>query len=329
MTTYIESIHSISHAVGVRAKPRKRVSAAVDTDTSPSSPKRDEGFDNLYPFASHFLECDGVKMHYVDEGSGPTLLLLHGNPTWSFYYRDLIKNLRDEYRVIAPDHVGCGFSDKPQNYPYTLSTHITNIERLVEHLNLRDVTMLVHDWGGPIGFGWAMRHASLLKRMVVFNSTAFLTGKMPLRIRVCGLPILGSALVRGMNAFSRASLLMAIRQPKRMTPQIRRGYLMPYDNFANRIAVWRFIRDIPLGPSVPSYELLQRMGTEIGQFQDRPMMIFWGGNDFCFNDVFLAEWKRRFPQATIHRYADAGHYVVEDAHERILPALRDFLADTA
>ncbi len=279
----------------------------------------------LYPFESHYFEVPGGRMHYVDEGAGPAIVMLHGNPTWSFYYRDLIKGLRDRFRLIVPDHIGCGLSDKPREYPYTLTTHIDNIERLISQLGLDDVTLAVHDWGGPIGFGWATRHPEHVRGFVVFNTAAFLSGKMPFRIRVCGWPILGDIAVMWCNAFARAAVRMAVCNRDRMTPDVRRAYLLPYDTPAHRIAIRCFVRDIPFGPHVPSYRVLERIEAALPQFRDHTMIIFWGMRDFCFTDRFLEEWTRRFPDATVHRFEDAGHYVVEDAHERILPLLESFL----
>ncbi len=280
----------------------------------------------LYPFRSHFLDVKGVRMHYVDEGSGAPLVLLHGNPTWSFYYRELIKGLRESYRVIVPDHIGCGLSDKPQDYPYTLSTHIDNLERLIAHLGVSSVTLGVHDWGGAIGFGWAVRHPDLVGRFVVFNTAAFLGGRMPLRIRVCRWPIFGDLAVRALNGFARAAIHMACRRRERMTAEVRKGYLLPYDSFADRVAILRFVRDIPLDRGTPSHPVVEQIEAGLPRFRDCPMVLFWGMRDFCFTDQFLTEWKARFPRAEVHRFEDAGHYVVEDAHERILPRLRDFLS---
>lgn len=280
----------------------------------------------LYPFVSRFLEIDGRRLHYVDEGVGPPIVFLHGNPTWSFYYRELIRGLRDHHRVIVPDHMGCGLSDKPWDYPYTLSTHVANLERLMDALDLRDVTLSVHDWGGAIGMGWAVRHVERVRRLVVFNTAAFLGGRMPFRIRVCRWPILGEVAVLGMNAFVLAATRMACVR-RRMTPDVKRGYLRPYDSYAHRVAVLRFVRDIPTNSRVPSFGVLQEIEQRLPRLAHLPTIIFWGMKDFCFTPLYLNEWRRRFPKATVHTFDDAGHYVVEDATDRILPLLSTFLND--
>lgn len=309
-----------------------------EANVSPDSPSTGEGptkrdprltrLGELYPFDSHYLEVIGGSMHYIDEGSGSPIVMLHGNPTWSFYYRELIKGLRDRYRVIVPDHMGCGLSDKPQGYPYTLSTHIDNFERLMDHLDLHDVTLAVHDWGGPIGFGWATRHPHRPGRFIVFNTAVSLRGRMPLRIRICRWPLVSDIAVRRLNIFARAALRMACAERKRMTPSVAEGYLLPYDSVANRVAIQCFVRDIPLSTRVPSHRVIQDIEARLPLLEDRPMIILWGMRDFCFTEQFLFEWIRQFPSASVHRFDNAGHYVVEDAHERILPVIRTFLEKT-
>lgn len=280
----------------------------------------------LYPFESRFVDVGGARMHYVDQGSGSPLLMLHGNPTWSFYYRDLIRGLDGSHRVIAVDHIGCGLSDKPQRYPYTLATHIANLERFVEHLDLNDITLVLHDWGGAIGCGFALRHLDRIRRLVVFNTAAF-HGRTPWRIRVCRWPMFGALAVRGLNAFAAGATRMACC--RRMPPEVRAGYVLPYDSYANRIATLRFVQDIPVRPSHPTYPLIESIDAGLARLRDRPMMICWGMRDFCFNETFLSGWTERFPEAEIHRFEQAGHYVVEDAGQEILPLVRDFLKRTA
>ena len=278
----------------------------------------------LYPFRPKYLALDGPRMYYVDRGQGPPVVMLHGNPTWSFYYRDLITGLCDRHRVIVPDHIGCGLSDKPQRYEYTLIKHIDNLERLLDHLGLDDITLAVHDWGGAIGFGYACRHPQRVRRFIVFNTAAFF-GRVPLRIRACRVPVFGTVAVRGLNLFARLGVRMACRSKRRVTPEVKAGYLLPYHDFASRVAIHRFVQDIPTDATHPTYAVIQSIETKLPQFRDRPMLICWGMRDFCFTEAFLNGWIERFPEAQVYRFADAGHYVVEDAAEEMLPLIRDFL----
>ena len=283
------------------------------------------GFEQEYPFASHELKFDGLRYHYVDEGSGPTLLFVHGNPTWSFAFRNLIKALSPSYRVLAVDHIGCGFSDKPQNYSYHLAQHVANLERFVTELNLRDITLFAHDWGGAIGMGVATRSPERFSRFVLFNTAAFRSQRIPLRIAVCRIPGLGAIGVRGLNLFSRAALRMAVARPDRLTPAVRRGYLAPYGNWHDRVAVLRFVEDIPLSPTHPSYDTLVAIEEGLPKLRDRPMLFVWGERDWCFTTEFLDEFLRRFPNAESLRLPDAGHYVFEDAIEPIRARVQEFL----
>jgi len=279
----------------------------------------------LYPFASHSLSLGGLRYHYVDEGVGEPLLLVHGNPTWSFYWRNLILGLRDHYRLVAPDHIGCGLSDKPADYPYRLATHIDNLKRLIEQLDLRDITLLAHDWGGAIALGAAVDLPDRFARLVLFNTAAFRCPTMPLRIRVCRTPVLGPLAVRGLNAFARAALRMATEKPERFTPEVRAGLLAPYDHWANRVAIQRFVEDIPLRPTHPSYSTLVGIEQRLHTLTDKPVALVWGMRDWCFTPAMLRRFQSLFPAAEAYPFDDAGHYVVEDAHERIIPLVTDFL----
>ena len=284
------------------------------------------GFESEYPFPSKFFDLDGARMHYVDEGQGETLLCVHGNPTWSFAWRNLIKDLSRNYRVLAVDHIGCGFSDKPQDYDYRLARRVEDLSRFVTGLDLKQVTLLAHDWGGAIGMGTAGKLPDRFSRFVLFNTGAFRSQRIPLRIAVCRWPVLGPLGVRGLNAFSRAALTMAVCKHERMTPAVRAGYLAPYGNWADRVAVLRFVQDIPLSEQHPSYRTLVDVEQGLAQFRQAPMLFVWGMRDWCFTPMFLDEFQQRFPQAESLKLSDAGHYVFEDAHEQIVPRIREFLA---
>jgi cis-3-alkyl-4-acyloxetan-2-one decarboxylase len=280
-----------------------------------------------YPFASHEIRVGGLRYHYLDEGQGPTLLLVHGNPTWSFYWRNLALGLRAKYRLIVPDHIGCGLSDKPgpKQYSYRLAQRIADLRQLVEQLDLRDVTLVAHDWGGAIGMGTAVALPERFTRIVLLNTAAYRDQHLPLRIRVCRIPLLGQLGVQGFNLFARAALRMATCKPERFTPAVRSGLLAPYDSWHHRTAIYRFVQDIPLRPSHPSYATLSAIEAGLPQLADRPICLIWGLRDWCFTPHFLERFRYFFPRAEVHTFADAGHYVVEDAAERIVPILERFV----
>ncbi|MEO1993855.1 MAG: alpha/beta fold hydrolase [Planctomycetaceae bacterium] len=279
-----------------------------------------------YDFESHTLMIDGHRYHYLDEGQGPVLLMVHGNPTWSFAWRHLIRNLAADHRVVAIDHIGCGLSDKPQDYNYCLSQHIANLKQLIEHMDLERITLVAHDWGGAIGMGAAGDLADRFQRFVLCNTAAFPATRIPRRIQICRFPLLGSLAIRGANLFCRAALRMAVVRHDRMTDEVRRGYLLPYDSWNHRIAVDRFVKDIPMCSTHPSYQALQDVENGLSQFVDAPMLLLWGERDWCFTLEFLREFQRRFPQAECCQIAEAGHYVFEDAHEKMIIRMRAFLS---
>lgn len=286
----------------------------------------------LYPFAPHWFDRGaGLRMHYVDEGpaEGPPVLMLHGNPSWSFYYRNLVKTLRDTHRCLAPDHIGMGLSDKPDDaaYAYTLAQRVDDIGAFVDSLQLHaPLTLVVHDWGGMIGMAWAVRHPEQIARLVILNTAAFplpASKRLPWPLALTRTP-LGALLVRGFNAFSWTATLVGCTRTA-MAHDVADGYTAPYDSWRDRIATLRFVQDIPLQPGAPGFELVQQTAGLLGQFAATPTLIAWGGKDFVFDDHFLRAWRTYLPQARVHYLADAGHYVLEDAAEELLPMIADFV----
>ena len=281
-----------------------------------------------FPFESRYFEMSGSKMHYLDEGEGPAIVLLHGNPTWSYYYRNLIAVLSKNFRVIAIDHMGCGLSDKPDKYSYTLAKHIENLTILIDFLNLTSLSLVVHDWGGAIGFGYATRFLDKIDSIVVLNTAAFRSQRIPLRIQVCRWPIIGEMIVRGLNGFAWPATFMAVQ--KKMSKKIASSYLHPYDSWKNRIAVYGFVKDIPLDKNHASYETLVSIEKRLPELRERKisMQVVWGGKDFCFNDHFYEQWQTYFPDASYHYLKDCGHYILEDGHTIVEPLIEDFFTDT-
>jgi pimeloyl-ACP methyl ester carboxylesterase len=291
-------------------------------------------FRHLYPFDSHWLDLGGVRMHYVEEGAGEPIVMVHGNPTWSFYYRELIKELRKTHRVIAPDHVGCGLSDKPSDaeYEYTLRRRVEDLETLLDRLELNEnVTLVGHDWGGMIAAACALRRLERIQRLVFFNTAGFLLPpgqRLPWQLGLIRhFSPLAALLVRGLNGFAIGATYLATA--KGLPPDVRAAYRAPYDSWRNRLATLRFVQDIPLKPGDRSYDLAKWVDQRLEQLRRRPVFIGWGARDFVFDTRFLAQWRRRLPEAEIHSFADAGHYVLEDASEALIPQVREFVERTA
>jgi pimeloyl-ACP methyl ester carboxylesterase/3-oxoacyl-[acyl-carrier-protein] synthase III len=280
-----------------------------------------------YPFAPQtFITPRGARMSYVDAGpsSDEAVLLLHGNPTWSYYFRHVVQSLAQSRRCIAPDHIGMGLSDKPQDYDYTLVARIADIGALVASLQLRRIHLVVHDWGGAIGFGLATQRPELVGRIVVLNTAAFRSMRIPASIALCRTKFPGTAIVRGLNGFARPATRMAMHQ-RALTAIEKRAYLLPYGSWADRVAVDAFVKDIPLNASHPSHATLAALEGRLPLLRDHEIKIVWGGADFCFNDQFYKRWIELFPCAERHYFAEAGHYVIEDAREEAVPLIRDFL----
>ena len=276
------------------------------------------------------LDRGGIRLHYIDEGSGEPVVMLHGNPTWSFYFRHLIDSLRDSHRVIVPDHIGCGMSDKPDDarYSYTLASRVDDLELLLDHLAIdREITLVLHDWGGMIGMAYATRHPGRIRRLVVSNTAAFHkpAGKpLPRALAICR-DAPGTVMVRGLNAFCRGTAWIGCKR-RPMTRELAGAYVAPYDSWKNRIAVLRFVQDIPLNPGDRSYDLVSWVQDRLPLLQSVPMLILWGMKDFVFDHHFLEEWLRYFPDACVHRFPRAGHYLCEDEAESIRELVPAFLA---
>ncbi|MFO0908178.1 MAG: alpha/beta fold hydrolase [Isosphaeraceae bacterium] len=281
----------------------------------------------------HDLEVGpGVHLHYLDEGQGEPVVMLHGNPSWSFYYRRLVEALAPAgYRTIVPDHVGCGRSDKPgdDRYEYTLERRVRDLETLLDHLGLdAGLTLVMHDWGGGIGSAFAARHPDRVARLVLLNTAGFhlpAQKPFPWALWLCRNTPLSAWLVRGLNLFARGTAWIGCKHHA-MARETAEAYVRPYDSWANRIAVHRFVQDIPLRPGDPAFELITQAQACWSRFEETPTLIAWGLRDFVFDRVFLAEWERLLPRAEVHRFEKAGHYILEDEWQSVVPLVRDFLA---
>jgi haloalkane dehalogenase len=281
-----------------------------------------------YPFTGRVIDIDGHQMHYLDEGKGETVVMVHGNPTWSFYYREVVKALSGKYRCIVPDHIGMGLSDKPtdEHYQYTLKQRVDDLETLLEKIAPKGpVTLIVHDWGGMIGMGWATRHPERVARIVALNTGCFRlppAKPFPWPLKISRTP-LGTILIRGGNAFAdTAARVCALKRP--LSKELRAAYTAPYRNWGDRIATLRFVQDIPLAPGDRAWEEVVRIEEGLSKLKTVPMFLPWGMKDWVFDRHFFEGWKSRFPNAESKAFDDCGHYLLEDAPE-VIPMIADFL----
>lgn len=281
-------------------------------------------------YTPRFFTRDGLSMHYLDEGQGEPVVMVHGNPSWCWLYRDLVAELKSTHRCIVPDHIGMGLSDLPDDsrYRYTLDSRVADFTALMDKLvPSGPVTLVMHDWGGAIASAWATRNPERVRRMVVFNTAAFpmLAGKrLPRTLKLVRNTRLGAFLVERFNAFAvgaaRTGTVSAL------PAKVREGFLAPYDSPTARRAVLRFVQDIPLAEGDPAWDTINATGAGLAALADKPVMILWGLQDFVFDRDYFDEWCRRFPRAEAIAFNDAGHYVIEDARATIVPKVREFLA---
>ena len=284
-----------------------------------------------YPFTPRtFVQPGGLAQSYLDEGprDGEVIVMLHGNPSWSYYWRKLVLGLRDRYRCIVPDHVGMGLSDKPADdkYEYTLQARVDDLDRLLDALGIAGpVTLAVHDWGGMVGFGWALKHSDRVRRLVILNTGAFplpAAKPLPWQIRL-GRTFVGTALIRGLNAFASGAARDGV--VTKMPRAVRRAYEAPYDSWANRISTLRFVQDIPLGAGDKAWAIVAASEGKLREYAGRPVFYGWGLRDFVFDRHFLDAFRARLPGTEEHVFHDAGHYVLEDKADVLVPAIRRFL----
>lgn len=301
---------------------------STNPTSTPAAPFRQEH----YPFTSRYFQRGGLAQHYLDEGQGEAVVMLHGNPTWSFYYRKLVLGLRGQCRVVVPDHMGCGLSDQPddRDYAFTLAQRVEDLEALLEHLRLpARFTLVLHDWGGMIGMAYAARHPERIARLVLLNTAAFhlpATKKLPPSLWLCRHTPLDALLIQRTGLFVRLVARWGCR--RRALSALERGaYLAPQGLRTQRLAQLRFVQDIPLRADHPSYALVSEVQAKLSQFRDTPALICWGEQDWVFDEHFLREWQRQWPQARVHRFPDAGHLVLEDAPDEILALVRQFLVE--
>ncbi len=286
----------------------------------------------LYPFKSHFLTLsDGKRMHYVDEGpeNGEVLVFAHGYPMWSFEFRALLVYYAAQgFRCIAMDHVGYGLSDKPTSRRYhTLRRHIHNLMECVQALNLKDITLVMEDWGGPLGLGYAIRYPENIKRLVIMNSWVFQDTLAP-RIH----PLVSLMIRRGMGELLLGTLNGAINvlvqrgTARRLSSAVIAGYRAPFKEARSRQALIQFPRMLSTTATHPSASMLREIETELPHLSHIPTLILWGRNNPVFVPGTAEHWKVMVPRARGPIIIDsASHYLPEDDPEAVIRCLDELI----
>jgi haloalkane dehalogenase len=289
-----------------------------------------KGFEDLYSYKSNYFKSHGFNMHYIDKGKGKPVLMVHGNPTWSFYFRGVIDKLSPNFRTIVPDHIGCGFSDKPtaKEYNYTLSNRVADLNKFIEYLDLKEkIILIVHDWGGMIGLAWALNNLSKIEKIVITNTFGFLkpqTKKFPLRLALIKYftPFAIPA-VLGFNLFSFAALYIAAKTT--LSKEVKKGLIAPYNSWKNRIATLKFVQDIPLNQNDESYDIVKNVDENLYKIKNFPILFLWGLKDFVFDKDVLKEWQKRIPDAQYHIFKNSGHYLFEDKPDETMLLIEKFI----
>ena len=289
-----------------------------------------KGFEDLYPFESNSLDIQGLNLHYIDKGEGRPVIMVHGNPTWSFYFRNLIQELSQDYRAIAMDHIGCGFSDKPdaKNYDYTLESRVRDLDTLINSLDLKEkISFIVHDWGGMIGLAWAVDHIDRVDKIIITNTSGFFLPKekefpfllwLVKYIRPFAVPA-----VLGFNTFAKVALLLCSK--KGLSKKVKKGLVAPYNSWKNRVATLKFVQDIPIDKKDRSFDMVEHVDKNLKKLDASQLMFLWGAKDFVFDLAFLNEFRRRFSGAKTRVFHDAGHYLFEDKKKETMDEIKAFL----
>jgi len=290
---------------------------------------RDETFEGTFPFTPRYHAVQDFEMHYVDEGDGEPLVMLHGDPTWGYLYRNFISPLARNYRCIVPDHMGMGKSAVPRERErYCLEQHCSNLEALLLSLNLRDITLILHDWGGPVGLGFATRHPERIKRLVLMNTWAFAPwpgGPFPRLLELIRSER-GEAFVLQKNGYLAPALQGTTFHREKLTPTVMQAYQAPFPTPESRLAMLCWSRDIPVQESDKSYAEMKRIEDGLPLFKSLPVLLVWGMQDPVLPPSVLYRWQKLYPHATTHEIEDASHFLQEDAPERIIPLIEAFLS---
>lgn len=290
---------------------------------------RDETFNGTFPFVPRYRRVNGFDMHFVDEGEGEPLVFVHGDPTWGYLWRRFIPPLSARYRCVVPDHMGMGKSAvPPERDRYRLAQHIANLECLLLDLDLSGITLVLHDWGGPVGLGFAARHRDRVKRLALMNTWAFAPwpgAPLPRLLEIIRSPR-GEHFVLERNGYVEPALTGGTHGREHITAEVLKAYVAPFPTPESRLALLSWTRDIPVAEGDPSFDDMKRIERALPDFARVPALLLWGMRDPVLTEPVLVMWKRALPGASTVTVEDAGHFLQEDAPESVVIALERFLA---
>lgn len=276
-----------------------------------------------YPFESNYLELDMGSMHYIDEGIGSPIVMVHGNPTWSFLYRSMIKGLSKGRRCIAMDHIGFGLSDKPYEWSYLPQDHAKNLHSLIDNLNLKDLTLVVQDWGGPIGLSYALERPENVKTLIIMNTWMWSVHDDPHYVRFSNFMggSVGRFLIRHMNFFVKFVMKKATADLTKLSKPVHDHYVQPLKRPNDRKGCW-----IMPGQITHASDWLDELWSKREIIRNKPALLLWGMKDIAFREKELDRWKDLFPENEEFRFENVGHFVQEEKRGELCPIIEDFLA---
>ncbi|MCU0339679.1 MAG: alpha/beta fold hydrolase [Spirosomaceae bacterium] len=277
---------------------------------------------NEYPFSSKFFDINGVRLHYIDEGQGPILLFVHGTPSWSFDFRHIIKKLSSHFRCVAIDHIGFGLSDKPERYDYATRMHSATLEQFIVTQKLQNITLVVHDFGGPIGLHVAMRHPALFSRFIIFNSWLWSSQNDPEFIKMSKIlksPLL-PFLYRYLN-FSPRFILPRSFGEHQLPAQTLRQYTQPFGKPSQRNGALAFAKSL-----LNDQDWFGELWSRKANIAAKPTLLIWGMKDPVIKPYQLDKFLSGFPNAQVLRLETCGHFPQEEQPQQVVEAMKKFLS---
>ena len=283
---------------------------------------REETFKDTFPYKAHYQEINGFQMHYVDEGNGEPIVMFHGMPTWAYLYRNFIKVLSKNNRVIVPDQMGFGKSEIPQDKPYVLKQHLDNTTKLLLHLDLHDITLVVQDWGGPIGIGFGVHNPDRIKRLVIMNTSI---GVMKEGAKPWYSPLVEKGIYESFISNIKGIIKSGIYNKNIIDENMLHAYSAPFPDKESLIGAYAWPKDIPVGDSHPSAEIMRNIRQNLDALKNKEKILIWGMKDPIFPVKTISWWQKIYPGIKIFEIEKGSHFLQEDAPHEIISIIQDFI----